>query len=206
MMQAGVRQRQDTETTLPELPEQHRIREKEEELHGLESVDMAESENKCTTPGLNTRTNSRVRDLHHTEASLIKTETDLSFTNTEDLKREGQDFTELVYVTHLHPDQIKTETVDGDNIKTEDVSILPDIKCVDIKSDEVKLEYSDILASDFMNTELNGAGVDEKVETEVDKCAGEPNPNCKKSGLHHEERKLPQCTCLWPLGMLVLGR
>ncbi|KAJ8278414.1 hypothetical protein GJAV_G00087360 [Gymnothorax javanicus] len=31
-----------TETTLPELPEQHRIREKEEEPHGLESVHMAE--------------------------------------------------------------------------------------------------------------------------------------------------------------------
>ncbi|KAJ8278481.1 hypothetical protein GJAV_G00088080 [Gymnothorax javanicus] len=46
--------RQDTETTLPELPEQHRIREKEEELHGLESVHMAESEIKCTAPGLNT--------------------------------------------------------------------------------------------------------------------------------------------------------
>ncbi|KAJ8278434.1 hypothetical protein GJAV_G00087580 [Gymnothorax javanicus] len=54
MMQAGVCLRQDTETTQPELPEQHRIREKEEELQGLESVHMAESETKCTTPGLNT--------------------------------------------------------------------------------------------------------------------------------------------------------
>ncbi|KAJ8278392.1 hypothetical protein GJAV_G00087120, partial [Gymnothorax javanicus] len=84
MMQAGVRLRQETETTLPELPEQHRIREKEEELHGLESVHMAESEIKCTTPGLNTQepecvtANSRISDLHHTEAPLIKTETDLS--------------------------------------------------------------------------------------------------------------------------------
>ncbi|KAJ8278393.1 hypothetical protein GJAV_G00087140, partial [Gymnothorax javanicus] len=88
MLQAGVRLRQDTETTPPELPEQHRIREKEEELHGLESVHMAESETKCTTPGLNTQepecvaANSRVSDLHHTEASLIKTETDLSLSNT----------------------------------------------------------------------------------------------------------------------------
>ncbi|KAJ8283216.1 hypothetical protein COCON_G00020660 [Conger conger] len=48
MMQAGVCLRQDTETTLPELTEQHRIRLKEEELSGLES------ETECAAPGLNT--------------------------------------------------------------------------------------------------------------------------------------------------------
>ncbi|KAJ8278466.1 hypothetical protein GJAV_G00087920, partial [Gymnothorax javanicus] len=187
MMQAGVRLRQDTEMTLPELPEQHRIREKEEELHGLESVHMAESETKCTAPGLNTlepecvTANSRVSDLHHTEASVIKTETDLSFSNTGVLKTESLDFTELAFVTHLYPEQVKTETVDGDDIKTEDISILPDIKCVDIKSDYVKLESSEILLSDFMKTELNGAGVDGKVETDLYHCAGQPNPICKKS-------------------------
>ncbi|KAJ8278485.1 hypothetical protein GJAV_G00088120, partial [Gymnothorax javanicus] len=181
MMQAGVRLRQDTETTLPELPEQHRIREKEEELHGLESVHMAESETKCTAPGLNTlepecvTANSRVSDLHHTEASLIKTETDLSPSNTEDLKTESLDFTELGHVTHLYPDQIKNENDDGDYIKAELVSVLQDVKCVDIKSDEVKLESSEILVSDLMNTELNGAGVDGKGETELYHCAGEPN-------------------------------
>ncbi|KAJ8362998.1 hypothetical protein SKAU_G00118290 [Synaphobranchus kaupii] len=54
MMEAGVCQRQDTETTLPEFPEQHRIRPKEEQLSGLESVHMAESETECAAPGLNT--------------------------------------------------------------------------------------------------------------------------------------------------------
>ncbi|KAG5853574.1 hypothetical protein ANANG_G00027450 [Anguilla anguilla] len=54
MMQAGVCLRQDTETTLPELTEQHRIRQKEEELSGLESVHMAESETEYAAPGLNT--------------------------------------------------------------------------------------------------------------------------------------------------------
>ncbi|KAJ8363006.1 hypothetical protein SKAU_G00118370 [Synaphobranchus kaupii] len=54
MMEAGVCLRQDTETTLPELTKQHRIRHKEEELSGLESVHMAESETECAAPGLNT--------------------------------------------------------------------------------------------------------------------------------------------------------
>ncbi|KAJ8278458.1 hypothetical protein GJAV_G00087820, partial [Gymnothorax javanicus] len=186
MMQAGVRLRQDTETTLPELPEQHRIREKEEELHGLESVHMAESEIKCTAPGPNTlepecvTANSRGSDLHHTEASLIKTETDLSPNNTEDLKTESLDFTDLACVT-LYPEQIKTETADGDEIKAQHVSALPDIKCIRIKSDDVKFESSEIFGSDVMNTELNGAGVDEKGETELYHSAGEPNLNRMKT-------------------------
>ncbi|KAJ8362739.1 hypothetical protein SKAU_G00115700 [Synaphobranchus kaupii] len=53
MMQAGVCLRRDTETTLPELTEEHRIRQKEE-LSGLESVHMAESETECAATGLNT--------------------------------------------------------------------------------------------------------------------------------------------------------
>ncbi|KAJ8278545.1 hypothetical protein GJAV_G00088760 [Gymnothorax javanicus] len=188
MMQAGVHLRQDTETTLPELPEQHRIREKEEELHGLESVHMAESETKCTAPGPNTlepecvTANSRVSDLHHTEASLIKTEADLSPSNSGDLKTESLNFTDLAYVTHLHPDQIKTETNDGDYINTENVRVFQDSKCIFMKSDEVKLDFSEGLVSDLMNTELNGAGVDERAQRESWECAGEPNPNNKKSG------------------------
>uniref|UniRef100_A0A0E9PBF4 Uncharacterized protein n=1 Tax=Anguilla anguilla TaxID=7936 RepID=A0A0E9PBF4_ANGAN len=51
---AGVCLRQDTETVLPEPTEQHRIRQKEKELSGLESVYMAESEMECAAPGLNT--------------------------------------------------------------------------------------------------------------------------------------------------------
>ncbi|KAJ8278442.1 hypothetical protein GJAV_G00087660 [Gymnothorax javanicus] len=188
MMQAGVRLRQDTETTLPELLEQHRIREKEEELHGLESVVMAESEIKCTAPGLNTlepecvTANSRVSDLHHTDASLIKTETDLCPISSGVLKTERLDFTDLAYATHPYPDKVKTETVDGDYIKTELVSILPDIKCVYTKSDEDMFESSEVSGSDLMSTVLTGAGVDEKGETELHHCAGEPNPNCKISG------------------------
>ncbi|KAJ8278359.1 hypothetical protein GJAV_G00086770, partial [Gymnothorax javanicus] len=192
MMQAGVRLRQDTETTLPELPEQHRIREKEEELHGLESVHMAESETKLTPPVLNAlepefvTVNSRVSDLHHTETSLIKTETDLSPNSTGDLKTESLDFTELAWVTHLHPDQIKTEADDGGYIKTECISVLPDIKCAYIKSDDM-FESSEILGSDVMNTELNGAGADEKGQRELWQCAGEPDPNCRKSGEEQSE-------------------
>ncbi|KAJ8278457.1 hypothetical protein GJAV_G00087810 [Gymnothorax javanicus] len=148
---------------------------------------MAESETKCSTPGLNTlepeclTANSRVSDLQHTEASLIKTETDLSPSNTEDLKTESLDFTELAYVTHENSDQIKTET-DGDYIKTEDVSILPDIKCVYIKSDEVKLESSETLVSYHMCTVLNGAGVDENGQTGPCHCTEEPYASSKKSG------------------------
>ncbi|KAG5830066.1 hypothetical protein ANANG_G00318230 [Anguilla anguilla] len=52
MMQAGVCLRQDTETTLPELTEKHRIRQKEEELSGLEPVHMPETG--CAAAGLNT--------------------------------------------------------------------------------------------------------------------------------------------------------
>ncbi|KAJ8362704.1 hypothetical protein SKAU_G00115350 [Synaphobranchus kaupii] len=54
MMQARVCLRRDTETTLPELTEQHRIRQKEEQISGLESVHMAETETECAVPGLNT--------------------------------------------------------------------------------------------------------------------------------------------------------
>ncbi|KAJ8278456.1 hypothetical protein GJAV_G00087800, partial [Gymnothorax javanicus] len=182
MMQAGVRLRQDTETTLPELPQQHRIREKEEELHGLESVHMAESETKCTAPGPNTlepecvTANSRVSDLHHTEASLIKTQTDLSSTCSGGLKMESLDCTEVACVTHLYPDQVKTEVDVNNYIKTEHVSVVPDIKCVDIKSDELKLESSEVLVSDLMNTVLNGAGVTENCQTGPCQYPVEPNP------------------------------
>ncbi|KAJ8372705.1 hypothetical protein AAFF_G00277740, partial [Aldrovandia affinis] len=75
-MQAGVCLRQDTETTLPELTEQHRIIQKEEELSGLESVHMAKSETECAAPGLHTlepecvTAHSGVSGLHHTHTSV----------------------------------------------------------------------------------------------------------------------------------------
>ncbi|KAJ8362686.1 hypothetical protein SKAU_G00115170 [Synaphobranchus kaupii] len=188
MMQAGVCLRRDTETTLPELTEQHRIRQKEEELSGLESVHMAETE--CAAPGLNTlepecvTAHSGVSDVHHTHTSLIKTETDLGSTHTGDLKTESLDSTELGYVTHLHSDQIKTETDDGGYLKAEHIGDLQDIKCVHIKSDKIKCESSESLVSDLMNTEMNGAAVDHKEQTEPGQCAGEPNANCKKEEFH----------------------
>ncbi|KAJ8278403.1 hypothetical protein GJAV_G00087250 [Gymnothorax javanicus] len=193
MMQAGVRLRQDTETTLPELPEQHRIREKEEELHGLESVHMAGSEIKCTTPGLNTlepecvTAHSRVSDLHYTEASLMKTETDLGPFDTRDLKTESHDFTEVAREAHLHSDQIKTETVDGNSIEPAHMSVFPDTECFGIKIEEMKLESSQDSVSDVMNTELSGAGVSEKGHGESWQCAGEPKPDGKKSGKNLSE-------------------
>ncbi|KAG5853576.1 hypothetical protein ANANG_G00027470 [Anguilla anguilla] len=190
MMQAGVCLRQDTETTLPELTEQHRIRQKEEELGGLEPVHMAESKTECAAPGLNTlepecvTAHSRVSDVHHTHASLIKTETDLGSSHTGDLKTENRDGTELGYVAHLHPDQIKTESVDGGNVKIEHFSELHDIKYGNIKSDKIKYESSECLVSDIMNTVMNGATVGHKDQTESGQCAGEPNQNCKNEEIH----------------------
>ncbi|KAJ8363000.1 hypothetical protein SKAU_G00118310, partial [Synaphobranchus kaupii] len=179
MMQAGVCLRQDTETTLPELTEQHRIRQKEEELNGLESVYMAESETECAAPELNTlerecfTAHSGVSDVHYTHTSVMKTKTHLASTHTGDLKTENLDTTELGYVTYLHPDQIKTEAVDGGYIKPEHFTDLQDIKCVDIKSDEIKCESSESLVSDLMNTVKKGASVDHKNETELWQCEGE---------------------------------
>ncbi|KAJ8278919.1 hypothetical protein COCON_G00059850, partial [Conger conger] len=122
---------------------------------------MAESETKSTTPGFNTlecvTAHSRVNGAHHKDTVLIKTETDLGTNNSGDLiKTESLDFTELACVTHLHPDQIKTETDDGGYNKAEPIGVLEDIKCV-IKSDEVKLESSE---SDLKDTVLDGAAVD----------------------------------------------
>ncbi|KAJ8278525.1 hypothetical protein GJAV_G00088560, partial [Gymnothorax javanicus] len=185
MMQAGVCLRQDSETTLPELPEQHRIREKEEELHGLESVHVAESETKCTAPGLNTlepecvTANSRVSDLHHTEASLIKTETDLGSTHSGDLKMESLDRTELGYFSHLLPDQIKMETDDGGYINSECSGDLQNTPCVYVKSDQVKCESGVTAATDLMNTVKTETGDDLKEPTEPWQNAGEPNSICK---------------------------
>ncbi|KAJ8278415.1 hypothetical protein GJAV_G00087370 [Gymnothorax javanicus] len=161
MMQSGVCVKQDSKT-LPELPEQHRIREKEEELHGLESVHMAESETECTAPGLNTlepecvTVNSRVSDLHHTETSVIKTEPVLGFTNSGDLiKTESLDNTKLKYVTLLNPQRVKMETDDGGYLKAEQISEEQDIKCVLVTCDQVKCEPTVNLVGDVMNTVMN---------------------------------------------------
>ncbi|KAG5853682.1 hypothetical protein ANANG_G00028580, partial [Anguilla anguilla] len=180
MMQTGVCLRQDAETTLPELTEQHRTRLKEEELSGLEPVHMAESETECAAPGLNTlepecvTAHSGVSDVQHTHTSLIKTETDVGFPSTEYLKTESLDGTELGYVTHLHPDQIKMEADDGGFHNPEHISDLQDFKCVNIK-----IESSEPLMSDLMNT-----GVDHKDQTGPWQYAGEPSPNCKKEEAH----------------------
>ncbi|KAJ8349400.1 hypothetical protein SKAU_G00245300 [Synaphobranchus kaupii] len=190
MMQAGVCLRKDTETTLPKLTEQHRIRQKEEELSGLESVYMAESDTECAAPGLNTlepecvTAHSGVSDVHHTHTLLVKIETDLASTDTGDLKTESLDSTELGYVTHLHPDQIKTEADDGGYLKAEHISDLQDIKCVDIKSDQMKCECNESLPCDVTNNVITGAGVDHKDQNEPWQCAGEQNPNRKNEEMH----------------------
>ncbi|KAJ8362694.1 hypothetical protein SKAU_G00115250, partial [Synaphobranchus kaupii] len=189
-MQARVCLRRDTETTLPELTEQHRIRQKEQQLSGMESVHMAESETVCAAPGLYTlepecvTAHSGVSDVHHTHTSSIKIERDLASPHTGDLKTENLDSTELGYVTYLHPDQIKTEIDDRGYLKAEHISDLQDFKCVDMKSDQMKCECSESLVSDVMNTVVNGAGVDHKDQTEPWQCAGEPNPNCKNEEIH----------------------
>ncbi|KAJ8362677.1 hypothetical protein SKAU_G00115080, partial [Synaphobranchus kaupii] len=193
-MQAGVCLGRDTETTLPELTEQHRIRQKEEELSGLESVHMAESETECAAPGLYTlepecvTAHSGVSDVHHTHTSLIKIETDLGSTHTGNfIKTESFESTELGYVTHLLPDQIKTETDDGGYLQAEHISDLQDIKCVHMISDQMKCESSESLGSDVMNTVMIRAGGDHKNQTELQQYTGEPNPNCE----NEESRHLP---------------
>ncbi|KAJ8362693.1 hypothetical protein SKAU_G00115240 [Synaphobranchus kaupii] len=186
---AGRSLRRDTETTLPELTEQHSIRQKEEQLSGMESVHMAESETECAAPGLDTlepecvTAHSGVSDVHHIHTSLIKIEADLDSTHTGDIKTESLESTELGHVTHLHPDKIKTETDDGGYLKAEHISDLQDIKCVDMKSDKMKCECSESFVSDVMNTVMN---LDHKDQTEPWKCAGEPNPNpnCKNEEIH----------------------
>ncbi|KAJ8362670.1 hypothetical protein SKAU_G00115010, partial [Synaphobranchus kaupii] len=193
MMQARVCLGRDTETTLPELTEQQRIRQKEEELSGLESVHMAESETECAAPGLNTlepecvAAHSGVSDVHHTHTSLIKTESDLGSSDTGDfIKRESLDRAELAYVTHLHPDQIKTETDDGGYIEPVHISDLQDIKCINIACAQMKYESSESsLVSDLMNNVMNGAGDDHKDPTELQQYTGEPN--CK----NEESNDLP---------------
>ncbi|KAJ8362721.1 hypothetical protein SKAU_G00115520 [Synaphobranchus kaupii] len=186
MMQAGVCLRRDTETTLPELTEQHRIRQKEEELSGLESVNMAESETDtdCAAPGLNTlepecvTVYRWVSGVHDTHTSLIETETDLGSTHTGDLNTEILDSTELGYVTILHPDEIKTEADDGGYHEAEHISDLQDIKS------EQMCEPSESLVSDDVNTLMNGAGVDHEDQTEPWQCAIEPNQNYIKEEFH----------------------
>ncbi|KAJ8363282.1 hypothetical protein SKAU_G00121130, partial [Synaphobranchus kaupii] len=171
MMKAGVCLRQATPTTLPELTEQHSIRPKEEEPSGLESVFM---ESEWAIPGLDTlepesvTAHSGVGDVHCTDRSLIKTEPDLGSTHTGDVKKENLDYTELEYVSHLHPDQMKTETDYGGYLKPQHTD-LQDFKCANIKSDKIKCESSESLVNELMNTLIE---------------AGEPNRNCKNHEIH----------------------
>ncbi|KAJ8363284.1 hypothetical protein SKAU_G00121150, partial [Synaphobranchus kaupii] len=171
MMQAGVCLRQGTATTLPELTEQHSIRPKEEEPSGLESVFM---ESEWAIPGLDTlepesvTAHGGVSDVHRTDRSLIKPEPDLGSTHTGDLKKENLVYTELEYVSHLHPDHIKTETDDGGYLKPQH-SDLQDFKCANITSDKIKCESSESLVNELMNTLIE---------------AGEPNRNCKNYEIH----------------------
>ncbi|KAJ8399343.1 hypothetical protein AAFF_G00413810, partial [Aldrovandia affinis] len=114
-----------------------------------------------------------ISDVHHTDTSLIKTETDLGSTHTGDFK------VEMGYVPLLHPDELKTETCNEGHLKAEHFSELQDVNCVDIKSDETKCESTEGLVSDLRNTGMNGDGVDGKGQTEPWKCLGEPTPDIK---------------------------
>ncbi|KAJ8398884.1 hypothetical protein AAFF_G00417920 [Aldrovandia affinis] len=154
---------------------------------GLESVHMTESETECAAPGLGTlgpecvTAHSGVSDLHHTDAKLVKTESDLSSDDIEDLiKTECLDGTELEYGNHLHPGQIKTETDEGDYIKEEQDSDLKDFQLVTIGFDDVKYESDESLAGDAMNDVVNGAGDECKAQTEQWQSEGEVSP-CSKT-------------------------
>ncbi|KAG5853639.1 hypothetical protein ANANG_G00028120 [Anguilla anguilla] len=154
---------------------------------------MAESETECAAPGLNTlepecvTAQSGVSDVDHTHTSLIKTETDLGSTHTGDLiKTESLDSAELGYVAHLHPDQIKTEADDVGYLKSECISNIQDIDCVNINSDRMKYESNENLVNDFMNTAVNRAGVYHNGLTESWRCA---NSNFKKEEIYNLSTK-----------------
>ncbi|KAG9350634.1 hypothetical protein JZ751_024523, partial [Albula glossodonta] len=117
--------------------------EEEQEVHQQQSSHM-ESKMVCTVPVLNTQeqdcvtAQGGVSYVHHTDTSWIKIETDVVTTHTLDLKNECLDGTELGYVSHLLPDEIKTVTSAGAYIKVEHDSDLLDIKWADIKADGIK--------------------------------------------------------------------
>ncbi|KAJ8278266.1 hypothetical protein GJAV_G00085730 [Gymnothorax javanicus] len=172
------------EATLPGLTKWHWVVLKEEELCGLDPVLMAESEIKCTAPALGPEcvtAHTAVSDLPFTDTSLIKTETDLVSPNNGDvIKTESPDFMELAFVSHLHPEKVKTEA-EGQYVKAGHRELL-DMKCADVKSDEVKLESSEVSVSDVMNGVLNGAGIERKVLIGSRQHAGKPHPKCKNPG------------------------
>ncbi|KAJ8278267.1 hypothetical protein GJAV_G00085740, partial [Gymnothorax javanicus] len=137
------------EATLPGLTNWHWVILKEEELCGLDSVLMAESEIKCTAPAQGPEcvtAHTAVSDLPFTDTSLIKTETDLVSPNNGDvIKTESPDFMETAFVSHLHPEKVKKEA-EGQYVKAGHRELL-DMKCADMKSDEVKLESSEVSMS-----------------------------------------------------------
>ncbi|XP_064181123.1 uncharacterized protein LOC135249417 [Anguilla rostrata] len=171
------------------------------------SISLFSSSDLNQKPGLNTpepecvTAHSRVSDVHHTHTSLIKIETDLGSSHTGNLiKTESLDSAELGYVTHLHPDEIKTEADDGGYRQAEHISDLQDIICVNIKSDEMKCESSEGLVSALMNTVITGAGVDHKDQTEPWKYTGGPmltqrsnlNPHCDVINGNKHVQDLPR--------------
>ncbi|KAJ8278368.1 hypothetical protein GJAV_G00086860, partial [Gymnothorax javanicus] len=168
---------------------------------------MAESETRCTTQALSTlepdcaAVHYGVSDEDHSDTSLIKTETHQGSSHTVVIKTECKHCT---HVSHLHPGPIKTETADGDCIKAEQISDLEDIKCVDIKCDEMKLESKlEVLVGDLTDTLFSITGVDEKGQTESFHCAEmsdliSKKPNKSESELIKNERvenpfKCDQC-------------
>ncbi|KAJ8278381.1 hypothetical protein GJAV_G00087000 [Gymnothorax javanicus] len=157
----------------------------------LESACIAETETKYSALELRQEcvtAHSGVCDARRTSSSLIKTETDVVSIHSWDIiKTESQDFTEQACVTHLHPEKVKEETDDGFCIKAEHRGLL-DNKCIDLKSDEVKIEFSEVLVNDLMNTVLDGAAVDEKSQIEsIMWLAGEPQPKSKNSEVKKSE-------------------
>ncbi|KAJ8278395.1 hypothetical protein GJAV_G00087170, partial [Gymnothorax javanicus] len=207
VVQAGIYPRPDTET-LPELPEQHRIRQKEEELGGLESVLMEEFKTKCTSPGLNNllpesvTANSGVCDLRYPGSPLIISEGNRGSSHGGVFRKESLDIRVQAHTAQLHPDQIKTETNDRGYMQVEHRN-WQNMMCIDIKSKEVKRESSEGSAGDPLSTELNEAGVDDGLIESL-QSAGEPHLSSyksgkKRSGLIQDERnckgKKPyQCT------------
>ncbi|XP_036374088.1 zinc finger protein 501-like [Megalops cyprinoides] len=167
---------------------------------------MAKSERGCAASGLSTpepdsgTAHSGVSHVNHPDMSLIKTETDVGCTDTGGLiKTEHMDSTELEYATQLHPDQIKTETEDGDYIKAEPDIDLKDFNLVKIGFDEVKCESSEIVVSNH----VNGTGADCKAHIETLQSPGELSPfyendiiinnketvHCDNLNHHHEIHK-----------------
>ncbi|XP_064198379.1 zinc finger protein 664-like [Anguilla rostrata] len=148
---------------------------KEEELSAPDSGPAAEPEPKS---GFGTHEPACVT-AHcgfappQTGTAPVKTETSVA----DVMETECSSSTELECVARLRPDQIKTESDQGDYVKAEQ-----DFRLVTVGFDEVKCESDESLASDCMNDEVSGARDCSEAQTESWRSEGEVSPRSRGDG------------------------